>query len=164
MSDVTVTGLSELQALLDTLPVKIEANIMRGALRAGAKPMMQEAKDRVSVASGKLRDGLKITTRKSKGQVIAKIVATGAHRSIAHLVEFGTRPHQIKAKDGGAIAFGGGMFSHIDHPGARPRPFMRPAFDAKAEDAVIAAGEYVKKRLTKEGLDTSEILVDGDEP
>jgi hypothetical protein len=37
----------------------------------------------------------------------------------AHLVEFGTAPHWQPNRFGG-----------IMHPGARPKPFMRPAFEA----------------------------------
>ena len=58
-----------------------------------------------------------------------------------------------------------GVFSKkIEHPGARAKPFMRPALDAQATNAVIAAAEYMKKRLSdKHSLDTSHIMIDGDE-
>ena len=44
MSEIRVKGLAELQDFLDKLPQKIETNIMRGALRAGAKPVLEAAK------------------------------------------------------------------------------------------------------------------------
>ena len=56
MSDVKVKGLAELQAALDGLPAKIEANIMRGALRAGANVIRAEAKGTVARHSGALAD------------------------------------------------------------------------------------------------------------
>ena len=37
MSSIRVTGLADLQKFLDTLPAKMETNIMRGALRALAR-------------------------------------------------------------------------------------------------------------------------------
>lgn len=41
---------------------------------------------------------------------------------------------------------------------------MRPALDSNITAAVVAAGNYVKSRLaTKQGLDTSHIMVEGDE-
>jgi hypothetical protein len=49
------------------------------------------------------------------------------------------------------------------HPGARPRAWFRPALDSQAQNAVVAMAEYIKKRLTKQGLDTSEVLIAGDE-
>ena len=35
MSDIQITGLAELNALLQTLPAKVEAKILRQGLRAG---------------------------------------------------------------------------------------------------------------------------------
>jgi hypothetical protein len=41
---------------------------------------------------------------------------------------------------------------------------MRPALDQQAQAAVIATAEYMKNRLaTKEGLDTADIVIAGDE-
>ncbi|MCW5697372.1 MAG: hypothetical protein KIS96_11660 [Bauldia sp.] len=44
-------------------------------------------------------------------------------RSIAHLVEFGTRPHYQPRRG-------------VMHPGARPKPFVRPAFDTQGPRAM----------------------------
>lgn len=162
MSDLThVKGLAELQKFLDELPVKMEKNIMRGALRAGMKPVQAEAKSTVGVVSGELRDGLKISTNAKGGVVTARLRATGIHAFVARWVEFGTAAHLIKAK---LLAFKGRFAKSVDHPGAKPKPFMRPALDNKAQDAVIAAGNYIKNRLaTKQGLDTSDIEIGADE-
>lgn len=164
MSLTHVTGLSELQRLLDTLPAKIEANILRGALRAGAKPILAEAKQNAAVASGALRDGLKIGTKSKGGIVTASVKAGGKHAYLANWIEFGTQRHTIAGKDGRVLYFGGQFVQQVSHPGARARPFLRPALDSQSQAAVIAVGEYIKKRLaTKQGLDTSEIMIAGDE-
>ena len=165
MSTTHVKGLSELQKLLDTLPAKLEANVMRGALRAGAKPILEEAKRNVPVESGTLRDGLKIGTKSRNGTVSASVKVSGRHAFIAPWIEFGTRAHVITGRDGGSLFFGGGTFvKSVQHPGARARPFLRPALDSQSNAAVVAVGEYIKKRLSsKHGLDTSEILIEGDE-
>ena len=156
-----VTGLSDLQQFLDTLTPKLEANIMRGALRAGMKPVQTDAKARVEVVSGQLRDGLKISTRIKGGTVMARLRATGKHAYVAHWVEFGTAPHYIKPKKAKALAVAGGFSEVVHHPGARPYPFMRPALDSQAQNGVVAAAEYMKKRLaTKEGLDTADIDIE----
>lgn len=163
MSDIAVKGLSDLQKLLDTLPAKIEANIMRGALRAGMKPIQAAAKLNVSVVSGELRDGLKISTAKKDGKVIARLRATGKHGYVANWVEFGTSPHTITAKNRKGLSFGGLFFQSVDHPGARPKPFMRPALDSQAQTALVASGEYVKSRLaSKQGLDTADIEIEAE--
>ena len=63
--------------------------------------------------------------------------------------------------DGGALSFGGGALQHVDHPGARAQPFMRPALDARASDATVAAAQYMKERLaTKHGLDTGDVEIE----
>ena len=171
MSEIRVTGLKELQAFLDQLPAKVEANIMRGALRQAAKPLRDAAiqncptgepnesnRRKYRVYNGALRDSIRISGRidKRAGTITAKVVAggkvrkTGADVFYAHMVEFGTRPHSISK----------GGRGEANHPGVPPRPFMRPAIDAEAQSAVVAAGEYIKKRLaTKHGLDTSDIEI-----
>lgn len=159
MSDlVHVKGLADLQKLLDTLPAKLEQNVMRGALRAGMRPIKSDAQASVSVVSGVLRKGLKISARAKGGKVTASLKATGKHGYIAYWIEYtGAKAHKIK----GPITIGGRVFSNVDHSGFKARPFMRPALDNRAQDAVIAAAEYIKKRLaTKNGLDTADIEIE----
>lgn len=165
MSEEThVTGLAELQKFLDSVPVKLEKNILRGALRAGMSTVKPIAQSNIHNVSGQLAKGLKIGTRIRSHTVTANLKATGPHRSIAQLVEFGTRAHNIAAKFGGWLSFMNVFRKEVAHPGARPRPFMRPALDAQAGAATVAVGEYIKKRLaTREGLDTSHVVVEGDE-
>ena len=162
---VNVKGLSDLAKFLDELTPKIQKNVMRQALRAGMKPVQDEAKANVAVATGVLQKGLKISTNVKNGVVIASLKAKGKHGFLAQFVEFGTAAHRINAKKGGALSFGGSVVQSVEHPGQKARPFMRPALDARAQDAVIAAAEYMKERLsTKEGLDTSGVLIEGDAP
>lgn len=169
MSEIRVNGLADLQKFLDQLPAKIEANILRGALRQGIKPMKEAAiancptgepsetnKRKYNLYTGALRDSIRISGRidKRKGNVVARLVAggktkTGADVFYAKWVEFGTKPHVV----------GDGF-----NPGVIAKPFMRPALDAQAGAAVVAVGEYIKKRLaTKNGLDTSEINIEVEE-
>ena len=186
MADTTtikVTGLAELQALLDTLPDKLELNVMRGALRAGAKLIMQEAVANVPVGAtstgnadkyggyaGALRDSIHIGTKLSRPYVIARVVVGGKMKNgadvwYAHIIEFtGAVPHTISARGKAALSIGGLLFQSVHHPGMKAHPFLRPALDAKAQAAVIASAEYMKMRLAKkEGLDTADIVIEGDE-
>lgn len=185
MAETHVTGLAELQKFLDQLPAKIERNVMRGALRAGVNVIKNQARASAPVGqpsqenvrlyggyAGALRDSIRVTTRVRGGRVTASVKAGGKNsRSradvyYAHMIEFGTRAHFIlPRKARGWLSFLSVFARKISHPGARPRPFMRPALDSQAQNAVIAAAEYMKKRLaTKEGLDTGHIKIEGDEP
>jgi len=158
--EFTVKGLSELQRLLDELPAKMERNVLRGAMRAGSKPVLADAKNNVSVKSGTLRDGLKIKTSARGGTVKGKVVATGDHAYVAPWVEFGTNPHIIP----GPLKLVSGWIKDAEHPGARAKPFMRPALDRQKTRAVVAAGEYIKQGLqNKHGLDLSHLEIEGDE-
>ncbi|MFA6204482.1 MAG: HK97-gp10 family putative phage morphogenesis protein [Gallionella sp.] len=183
MSDaVHVKGLSELQKFLDTFTPKLQKNIMRGALRSGARPIMKQAKINAPVGepsstnktsyggyAGALRDTIRVASRRDNGmQVMASVVAggrvkkTGAKVFYAHLVEYtGAAPHTITAKGLKSISFGGAFFQSVQHPGMKAQPFMRPALDAQAQIAVVAVGNYIKNRLTKQGLDTSGINIEG---
>ena len=158
MSEVHVKGLAELQKFLTQLPVKLEANVMRGALRAGMKKIAPVAKQNIHSISGELAKGLKISTNTRRGVVRAKLVATGPHRTVAHLVEYGTAAHSIAPRDGGSLFFKGLFTNLVHHPGAQAKPFMRPALDQQSNEAVLATGEYIKKRLAKKhGLDTAGV-------
>lgn len=162
MSEIKVKGLAELNAFLQQLPAKLEANVLRGALRAGAVVIRDEAKAHAAVHTGALRDGIKVSTRSRRGRVTASVKAGGPHGYLAHWLEFGTKPHRIVAKGKGL--FFGGLFAHaVDHPGTSPRPFMRPALDSRATAAVVAAAEHMKRRLaTKHGLDTADVEITPD--
>lgn len=180
MNDLlNVKGLKELDDVLATLPVKIQRNVMRGGMRAGANVIKNEAKDRAPVSPpsgegkrlyghymGALRDSIKVSTSSRRGVIRAFIRAggknkkTGADVFYAHMVEFGTAAHKI----GGKLKIFGRVISGVDHPGAPARPFLRPAMDAKFGEAVVAMAQYIKLRLsTKHGIDTSDINLEGEE-
>ncbi len=148
MSDlVHVKGLRELQAFLTSLPAKLEANVMRAGLRAGAKPVRDAARANLlangSVKSGRMRKNIKISTRSKRGVVSARV---RVNDPAANWVEHGTAAHQLKP--------------NVMHPGARPKPFLRPALDSQAQNALVAVGNHIKNLLsTKHGLDTSGVEV-----
>lgn len=180
MSDINVKGLAELQKFLDQLPVKAEQNIMRAAMRAGAKVILAEAKAKVPVGPpsgenatlygatvGALRDSLRISTSVRKGTIKARIRAgdnkKGQPVFYAHFVEFGTAAHFIAPKSRKALFWAGHpLEGGVNHPGARPQPFMRPAMHSQAQAALVAVGNAVKLRLTKAGLEgAADIEVEG---
>lgn len=168
MSSVQVKGLSDLQKALDTLPAKLQANVMRGALRAAGKPIAEAARSAAPVAEGDLAASIRIATRVKSGTVIGRVVAGGKGSSKrgaayhAHLVEYGTRPHIIEAKPPNKMLAIG--FARVEHPGARPKPFMRPALDTAHGTALAAMAEYIRNRLkTKHGIDVPAPVEEGDE-
>lgn len=152
-----VKGGRELAAFLDQLPAKIQRNVMRGALRAGAAAILPAARSAIRSQDGVLADSLKTRTALRGGVATARVYTRAFY---ARFVEYGTRPHTITAKNRKGLSVGGLFFQSVDHPGARPRPFMRPALDQNAGAAVQAAAAYIKERLaTKHGLDTAGVEI-----
>lgn len=91
---IAVYGLAELKKALEGLPAKIEGNVMRGALRAGAAVFRDAAKRGAPEDSGALRKSIRIVSRRQKrgtGWINIDIKA-GDNRGVwyAHLIEFGT--------------------------------------------------------------------------
>lgn len=162
--EVNVKGLKELGTALQGLPDKLQRNVMRAALRAGAKLVADQARESVPVDSGALRRSVKVGTRVQRGVVQANVKAGDKEAWYARFVEFGTAAHTIKARDGGYMMFGGAWVRSVSHPGARARPFLRPALDARADAAVRATAEKMRQILaTKHGIDVAQPAEEGDE-
>jgi HK97 gp10 family phage protein len=156
-NDPAVTGLNELLAALDDFTVKFEVNVLRGALRAGAKPMAAIVKDTAPVESGgkhpgALKNSVRISSRTTAGVVRATVKIGDKVAFYASWVATGTRPHVIRASAGKALSFGGIERSEVNHPGAKPNDFMLKALDASGQPSLEAVAAYVIKRFTKEGI------------
>lgn len=164
MPDTKIRGLAELDKVLSDLPVKMEANILRGALRAGAMVIQQAAQANVPTRTGRLRDTIRASAGIDKrvGRVTARVRAGGrkTKRSegafYAHMVEFGTQPHDIKPRGRKSMVVAGLLREIVHHPGAAARPFMRPAMDASHAAAAQAVADYIRNRLTKQGIDVPD--------
>ncbi len=182
-SSVEIKGLAELDKLLKDLPAKIEGNVMRGALRAGQKTMMESVKSKLrennSVKTRALEKSIRIRfNRKSmkRGWINSYLIAGNADAYYAHMVEYGTAAHFISVKkeaaparmtrrgiksygistinkmvNRGSLMIGKNFIGQsVSHPGGKPKPFMRPAFDANSDKSLNAMVEYMKKRIPKE--------------
>lgn len=165
MAELAIQGLAELDRLLKELPANIERNVLRGGLRAAGKVVEDEARRLVPVAppsgsnakaygaaAGALRASIRtaMRVRTKAGWVNAQVKAGNKHAWYAHLVEFGTARHWIKPRNRKSLFFAGLAREAVDHPGARPKPFMRPAFDGKSQAAIEAMADYIRQRLPKE--------------
>jgi len=153
---IRLKGTDKLLEFMRGLPAKVEANVSRGALRAGAKVLAASVRQKAPKRTGKLADSVRISTRLIKGRALAKVMAGGKTAWYAHMVEFGTREHSIFPKNRKAILIGG------DKPrakarvkGSTPKPFFRPAVDEHAGAAADAVVKYLRNRLKKKnGLES----------
>jgi HK97 gp10 family phage protein len=160
---VSVQGLSDLQKMLDELPAKIEANIMRGALRQGANVYRDRARANAPVGkTGKLKKSIKVKTTLRKGKAVSQIVAGGGDAFYAKFVEFGTAsfyegngrtvgaPYKIEPKNRKAMKFGDVFTESAVHEGVRPTGFMRRAFDGGTSEVIEEVAAYVRMRIGRE--------------
>lgn len=151
MIEFEIKGADAIREAFSKIPDKLEARILRGAVRAATKPVLEEAKANAPVRKGALRDSLRISTKSKRGEVRARVVAGDNKKGgvyYATMVEGGTKPHKIKASQK-SLRVGGGFTRSVDHPGSKARPFMGPAIRDKAQAALEAAADYIRKRLDK---------------
>lgn len=83
-----IRGGRELQEFLSQLPAKMEANVVRGGLRAGAKVLQTEVKENVPVRLGKLKKSIRISGRVKRGVVSASLKVGNKEAWYGHIVEF----------------------------------------------------------------------------
>lgn len=177
-NDETIVGGRELAQFLQQLPLKVEKNIMRAALRAGAAVIRDAARENAPVDDGLLRKSVRVTVSAKGGVVKAAVKAGDSRAFYAHMVEYGTRPHLIKVREDDrpinyrltqkrsevtrvsiatinrhALRIGSHFVGPaVHHPGADKKPFMRPALDEKSTAAIQAVSDKIRERLTKEGI------------
>lgn len=169
----TVTGGAELDRFLQGLPVNLEKNVLRAGMRAGAAVLKPEVQARIPVDHGDLRASVRITSRARRGSVSASVKIGNRKVYYAAMVEYGTRAHVIAVDDqdrrinrrtGRQVSIST-VNRHlrlglrlvgpsVQHPGAQPHPYARPAAEAGFTAAVAAVKAKVRERLTPHGLVT----------
>jgi HK97 gp10 family phage protein len=141
-STAHVEGGAALARKLKALGPKIAKKVCRKALRAGAKIILQEAKNRVPVRTGKLKKSLKVRAQKRKRKdSIGVTVQTNDGNFTGETyyggpVEFGfEQVPAVMGRDGKFYSKPRGTQPTVKREGKR---FMQGAFDAKKDTAVRA--------------------------
>lgn len=146
---IKLKGGKELEQFLRAFPKRVQNGAVRSALRAGANVIRDEAKARVPSESGKLRKAIKTGSARvhPDGSASIHVRLKGEHSYLGMFHEYGVKPHIIPGKKG-LIKIGDEVVSGpIEHPGISPRPFMRPAADTKADEAVKAFADQIRNYL-----------------
>lgn len=135
--DIDFTGEVKLMKALSRLEKKEAAKIVRPALRAGGKVVLEETKRRVPVDRGELRRSLKLRAARSSRRrgAIGVRINTGTREELGI-------PPWVKSYYPAHLELGAFM---------RPaRSYMRTAMDAKREEAIAIISQTIRAGLIKE--------------
>jgi HK97 gp10 family phage protein len=143
------------------LPTAIFNRVVGRAADAAMTPMLAAAKRKCPVETGVLKKSLgrKHVSYRGRGVQMVfigplvgfKDPGTGRNpANYAHLVEYGTGPHVIPATPGGHRIANQIVAGAIHHPGAQPKPFMRPAFDENARRVVSLYRDELLQGIERE--------------
>jgi len=146
MTQVASADISKLAEALRMTAKRSEVTTQQVMVES-ANFLLTEMEIRVPVKTGELRESLGVRVEPNR-------VIVGPTAKHAPYVEFGTRAHEIRAKNKKALAFkvGGNMVvvQKVNHPGTKARPFVRPAFEAWKESLGPAVAEANIQVLTEE--------------
>lgn len=149
---VEIQGYDKFLKAIEKLPDKTKRSEMLKLIRKTTKPTILAAKANINDQSGRLARSIGNITGKSKTypNILVGPRIKGNHAGFhGHLVEFGTKKHVIwqkyKTKNGRIIR------RRIEHPGSKPHPFMKPAFESTkglvSKDLEVRIAKYLEKKV-----------------
>lgn len=158
MATLKIKGAKAMAALLNKLPKRITKKIIRSVLRKASRPIILAARSKVPKEFRVLEKSIGTNFIKGtrSGKEIIKIGPRHGKKQrhdgwYAHLVEFGTESHTIKADPLVFSANGDLIFvSAVTIPSIAPQPFMGPAFDATATKALKVMAKTLGETIEKE--------------
>lgn len=164
---IDTSSLKELVSLMENIDKKVRNKGLREALKAGKKIFLEAARMKVpknykvllkslgSREKFKFAKGFAYSVLGAKRRQGRKI--KGLERiptKYAHLVEYGAAPHTIGRGDitSDILLQNGRSYKSTGkmHPGAKPKPFLRPAWDEN-KTKILAEMEKVLKAAIEEG-------------
>jgi HK97 gp10 family phage protein len=183
VSDISVKGLKQLDDYLSAFPKNMQKGAYRQGLTAAAKPIRDEARLLAPKRTGKMAKSIKTGSARQNqdGTFSVSIRLDGDHDFLGVFHEYGVSPHFIAAGDSdmsarlltkaakrgdvtgdvatGALKIGDKFISGgVMHPGHSAHPFMRPALDNKADEAVKAFAEKLRAYIeNKTGFDAGAV-------
>lgn len=152
MDSCKVEGLDKLAAALRELPQRLGRNVLRGAVAAGATVIRNEARLHAPVYTGDVAQGHPPpgTLKRAIFQVRVREKSDDKRQVFIVSVKQGKK-YRVQGKRGDksqdAYYWRWVEMGTVNMPA---RPFLRPAFDAKKEEAVAAIAGYLANRIPQE--------------
>lgn len=190
--EIGLKGGKELMEFLEAFPTKLQKGALRAGATAAAKPIRDQAranakgriKKTIKTSSPRIDQN---------GTLSVKVQLRGPNAFIGTFLEYGVAPHIIAPRDarpmgannkpmsnrlltkagkrGGITDAGGGVLKigehfvagAVQHPGFAAKPFLRPALDTKADEAIKAFGERLRSYLQSKTAFTAPVTLEVDE-
>lgn len=131
--NIELLGEPELQAKLDALEFKVQRKVIRKAIRAGGRSVLEAARANVPIDTGALKAGLKLRAIKRTRTGFGVYIRTPTRAELA-----------IDENDPGYYP----AVLEYGADGHRPQPFLRPAMDANRDKAKARIVEELRKGIT----------------
>jgi len=149
---VHVSGLKELNDALKQLPERIARNALRGGVYAGAKVVQGEAKLKAPRYTGPVSQGHPPPGTLQRSIIMKQIPEQSSlYKQTFYVTVRQGKQYRNQGKKGNLsqdafywrfVEFGTAKMS--------ARPFLRPAFEAKKQEAVEAIKNYLGPRIEQE--------------
>jgi len=156
---VKLEGIPELKKALEKALLKHSVNDVRKSLKRGAEVIISAAKANVTIDDGgRLRNSIKILPKWSADpmgvyiapKIIRRFTAKTSQKRkdanpfYAHWWEYGTDAHDLSYQ-GKFVSEKKG--TRGQHPGTKPNPYMRPAYDSNKQAALNIMMEDITKLI-----------------
>jgi HK97 gp10 family phage protein len=163
------SSLNHLIKAMEELDRKVRNNALRKALKEGRSIYLKAARTLVPTKYKVLKKSLGFREKFKFAKGFAYSVIGPKRRAgktikgleriptkYAHLVEFGTTPHSVNSgskKGKGLLGIAKkifNLFTGLPHPGSRPKPFLRPAWDQN-KSKILSEMEKILKSAIEGG-------------
>jgi HK97 gp10 family phage protein len=161
------TGTADMEKALRQLGKNSGFAALTGALRDASKPIVKSTRAAAPKKTGNLRKNIKTVVYKGKGK--SDSVATlhiGFNKKAGfygRFLELGAKRHRIPGKTVGArknkrknnakVSLGANaVYSNIDHPGNRPKPFLAKGFEAGYKQAIPIFVKRLRERIILQAI------------
>ena len=150
--------------VMDQLSEKVQRNLARNGMRAGAVVLRTILREKLPERSGDLKRSARVGTRVKNGVVSASVKLGGEKAWYAGIVEFGAKPHAVVAEGKALVVEDGVLRKSASIGGFAGKGYFRAAADEAAAPAADAAVERMRTLLReKHGLDVPAPPDDPDE-
>jgi HK97 gp10 family phage protein len=145
---IKIEGLAEMLQKLADLGVNVRKTTT-AATRYGAQAIRDQAEANAASLSHKpgRKVALRVRFRKAGSYAVASIYPAKGHAEL-RLLEYGTGAGRRWSIKGKPFTFYAGSkrisVRAINHPGTPAKPWLRPAFDGKSDQAVAQYGELLQ--------------------